>query len=47
MPQITPPWWAEALVLIAFAALAVWIIYADTAPQLEQPWMALTPDPPT
>lgn len=29
MPHLTPPWWAEALVLIAFILLGTWAYYAD------------------
>ena len=29
IPKITPPWWAEMLVAIAFIAFAVWLIYSE------------------
>ena len=43
MPQLTPPWWAEALTALAFLALAAWLLYAQGEPveRPPTPWMTL------
>ena len=36
---MTPPWWAEALAVLAFLALALWFIYAEPKPYRPPTWM--------
>ena len=42
MPRLTPPWWADALVILAFLALAVLLVYAQGEPaRTPTSWMTL------